>query len=426
MSTTAVVESPDQTGGTGRARPPRRSMPGWLRGVLWAVVAISVLSTTSYLTGLDSLTSSNTSQTALRLALPILFAALGGLWAERAGVINIGLEGMMILGTWGAAWGAYYGGVWAGLLAAILFGALGGLLHAVATVTFGVNHIVSGVAINLLGLGVTKYLANIVFEPLSGNPRQSPPVPKFETYSATFLSDWLAELEQAQRVGISDAAGLLHGLVTQVSPLAMIALLLVPLSYLVLWRTRFGLRLRSCGENPVAAESLGVNVYVHKYLALLISGGLAGMGGASLVLLAGGADYLENQTNGRGYIGLAAMIFGNWRPGGLLGGAALFGYSDGLQLSAGGEAVLALCYGAVLLLAVIAVVQLVRRRWLAAALSAVAAGVLYYVYWANDELPRELIPYTPHFVTIIILAVAAQKLRPPKAIGKRYRRGEDD
>ncbi len=87
---------------------------------------------------------------------------------------------------------------------------------------------------------------------------------------------------------------------------------------------------------------------------------------------------------------------------------------------------LALCYGAVLLLAVIAVVQLVRRRWLAAALSAVAAGVLYYVYWANDELPRELIPYTPHFVTIIILAVAAQKLRPPKAIGKRYRRGEDD
>jgi ABC-type uncharacterized transport system permease subunit len=426
VSTTVETGSPNAAGATKQVPRERRPMPGWLRGVLWAVAAIAVLSTTSYLTGIDTLTSSNTSQTALRLALPILFAALGGLWAERAGVINIGLEGMMILGTWGAAWRAYYGGVWAGLLAAIVFGALGGLLHAVATVTFGVNHIVSGVAINLLGLGVAKYLADLVFEPLSGNPRQSPPVPKFDTYSATFLADWLKELEDAQRVGISDAAGLLRGLVTQVSPLAMLGLLLVPLSYLVLWRTRFGLRLRSCGENPVAAESLGVNVYVHKYAALLVSGGLAGMGGASLVLLAGGADYLENQTNGRGYIGLAAMIFGNWRPGGLLGGAALFGYSDGLQLSAGGEAVLALCYGAVLLLVVIAVVQLVRKRWLAAVLAGLGAAALYYVYWANDELPRELIPYTPHFVTIIVLAVAAQKLRPPKAVGKRYRRGESD
>ncbi|PXY32307.1 ABC transporter permease [Prauserella muralis] len=425
MSTT-VDPTPSRPPVTGPAGPPKRRIPGWARGALWAVGAIAVLSTTSYLTGMNTLTSSSTAQTALRLALPILLAALGGLWAERSGVINIGLEGMMILGTWGAAWGAFYGGVWAGLLAAILFGGLGGLLHALATVTFNVNHIVSGVAINLLGLGVTKYLANLVFEPLSGNPRQSPPVPKFDTYSATVLSDWLGELEDAQRVGISDAAGLLRGLITQVSPLAMIALLLVPLSYLVLWRTRFGLRLRSCGENPVAAESLGVNVYLHKYVALAVSGGLAGMGGASLVLLPGGADYLENQTNGRGFIGLAAMIFGNWRPGGLLGGAALFGYSDGLQLAGGGEAVLALCYGAVLLLGVIVVVQLVRRRWLAAALALVGAGVLYYIYWANEELPDDLIPYTPHFVTIIVLAVAAQRLRPPRAIGARYRRGEGD
>ncbi|EID53707.1 ABC transporter permease [Saccharomonospora xinjiangensis] len=426
MSTTVETGSPNEAGATKQEPRTRRPIPGWLRGALWAVAAIAVLSTTSYLTGIDTLTSSSTSQTALRLALPILFAALGGLWAERSGVINIGLEGMMILGTWGAAWGAFYGGVWAGLIAAAVFGALGGLLHAVATVTFGVNHIVSGVAINLLGLGVAKYLADLVFQPLSGNPRQSPPVPKFDTYSATFLSDWLADLEAAQRVGISDAAGLLRGLVTQVSPLAMLGLLLVPVSYFVLWRTRFGLRLRSCGENPVAAESLGVNVYAHKYAALLVSGGLAGMGGASLVLLSGGADYLENQTNGRGYIGLAAMIFGNWRPGGLLGGAALFGYSDGVQLAGGGEAVLALCYGAVLLLAVLTVVHLVRRRFLAAGLAALGAVALYYVYWANDELPRELIPYTPHFVTIIVLAVAAQKLRPPRAIGKRYRRGEGD
>ncbi|AIJ20908.1 MULTISPECIES: ABC transporter permease [Amycolatopsis methanolica group] len=406
--------------------PRRRRLPAWARAAMWAIGIVAVLSTASYLTGVNTLTSTNTAQTALRLALPILLCALGGLWSERGGVVNIGLEGMMILGTWGAAWGAYYGGPWAGLGAAILFGALGGLLHAIATVTFNVNHIVSGVAINLLGLGVAKYLATLIFEPLSGNPRQSPTVPTFDTYSATFLSNWLTDLEDQQRVFISDAAGLLNGLVTGVAPLTMIAILLVPVSYLVLWRTRLGLRLRSCGENPVAAESLGINVYAHRYLGVLVSGGLAGMGGASLVLLQGGGGYLENQTNGRGYIGLAAMIFGNWRPGGLLGGAALFGYADGLQLSGGGRAVLALLYGVVLLLFVIVVVQLIRRQWIAAALGVAGAGVLYWIYWSNDTLPSELTPYTAHVVTLIVLAVASQRLRPPKADGARYRRGEGD
>ena len=425
MAVTDISRPDPGSGSTMPVHRKRSKIPGWLRGVIWAVIAIAVLSTASYSTGVAALTSSNTAQTALRLALPILLCALGGLWAERAGVVNIGLEGMMILGTWGAAWGAYYGGVWVGLLAALVFGALGGLLHAVATVTFNVNHIVSGVAINLLGLGVTKYLANLIFEPLSGNPRQSPVVPKFDTYSASFLSDWLGDLEKEQRVGISDVAGVLRGLVTEVAPLTMIGIILVPVSFWVLWRTRFGLRLRSCGENPVAAESLGVNVYRHKYIAMLISGAFAGMGGASLVLLRGGADYLENQTNGRGYIGLAAMIFGNWRPGGLLGGAALFGYADGLQLAGGGEAVLALLYGAVILVGVIVVVQLFRRQWIAAGLGVVGAGVLYLIYWSNDTLPSDLIPYTAHFVTLIVLAVASQRLRPPKADGQPYRRGED-
>jgi simple sugar transport system permease protein len=404
--------------------PKRRKIPGWLSGVLWAVGAILVLAMASYLTGNLDLTSSTTTQTALRLALPILLAALGGLWAERAGVVNIGLEGMMILGTWGAAWGSYYAGPWAGLLAACVFGAIGGLLHAIATVTFGVNHIVSGVAINLLGLGVAKYLAHLVFQPLSGNPRQSPVVPKFDTYSASGLTGWLGDLEAQQRVFLSDAAGILRGLVTQVAPLTMIAILLVPITYLVLWRTRFGLRLRSCGENPIAAESLGVNVYGYKYVAVLISGALAGAGGASLVLLKDGADYLENQTNGRGYIGLAAMIFGNWRPGGLLGGSALFGYTDGLQLSGRGPAVLALLYAAVLLLVVVVVVQLFRRKWFAAGAAVLAAGLLYAIYYSVDELPRDLTPYAPHFVTLIVLAVASQRLRMPQADGFIYKRGQ--
>ena len=143
------------------------------------------------------------------LLLPILLAGLGGLWAERAGVINIGLEGMMILGTWGAAWAGYQWGPWAAVIGGTIFGALGGLLHAVATVTFNVNHIVSGVAINLLGLGVTKYLSTLLFLPVSQNPRQSPRVEGFDTYSVQPFADWMAALEAQQRVLLSDVAGIL-------------------------------------------------------------------------------------------------------------------------------------------------------------------------------------------------------------------------
>ena len=154
---------------------------------------------------------------------------------------------------------------------------------------------------------------------------------------------------------VSDVAGLLGGLVTNLTPLVVIGFALVPLSYYLLWHTRFGLRLRSCGENPVAAESLGVNVYRYKYIGVVVSGGLAGLGGAALVLNPGQLGYLEGQTGGRGYIGLAAMIFGNWAPVGLLAGSALFGYVDGLQLRAGGEAVHALLYAATLIAVVVAV-----------------------------------------------------------------------
>lgn len=153
------------------AAPRKRKVPGWAVAMLGVAGAIALLSITSYQTGFPQLTSSGTTQTAVRLALPILLAGLGGLWAERAGVVNIGLEGMMIMGTWGAAWAGYQWGPWAALVAAVVFGSLGGLLHAIATVTFGVNHIVSGVAINLLGAGLTKYLSTLIFLPLSNNPR---------------------------------------------------------------------------------------------------------------------------------------------------------------------------------------------------------------------------------------------------------------
>ena len=418
---TAVAQRP-----AAPAAARRRRLPGWARPVLVVVVLVALLSITTAFTRQYQLTSSGTAQAAVRLLLPILLAGLGGLWSERAGVVNIGLEGMMILGTWGAAWAGYQWGPWAALVGGIVFGALGGALHALATVTFSVNHIVSGVAITLLGLGVTKYLSTLLFLPISQNPRESPRVEGFGEFSVPGLSDGVAALEGQQRVVVSDVAGLLGGLVTNLTPLVVIGLALVPITYLVLWRTRFGLRLRSCGENPVAAESLGVDVYRYKYIGVIISGALAGLGGAALVLNPGQLGYLEGQTGGRGYIGLAAMIFGNWRPGGLLAGSALFGYVDGLQLRAGGQAVHALLYTAFLLAVLVAVYQAVRRRWRPAVVALVAGAVLYAIYWPIDTVPREFAAYAPQLVTLVVLAAASQRLRPPASAGDEYRRGEGD
>jgi general nucleoside transport system permease protein len=403
-----------------------RRLPGWARAAIVVAIGVGILAITTTLTGQYQLTSSGTTQAAVRLLLPILFAALGGLWAERSGIINIGLEGMMILGTWGAAWAGFYGGPWAAVIGGLVFGALGGVLHAVATVTFGVNHIVSGVAITLLGMGITQYLAQLIFVPLSRNPRQSPRIEGFETFSIQPLADWLSALEGEQRVLLSDAAGLLGGLVSGLTPLVVLGFLLVPVSYYVLWRTRFGLRLRSCGENPVAAESLGVKVFTYKYVAVIISGAFAGLGGAALTLNPGQLGYLEGQTGGRGYIGLAAMIFGNWRPGGLLAGSALFGYVDGVQLRAGGEAVHALLYATTILAVIVAVFWAVRQHWRSAIVALGAGVVVYAVYWVIPEVPREFASYAPQLVTLLVLAVASQRLRPPAAIGVEYRRGEGD
>jgi len=394
--------------------------------MLVVAAGLVILSVTATLTGQLQLTSRGTTQAAVLLLLPILFAGLGGLWAERAGVVNIGLEGMMILGTWGAAWAGYQWGPWAAVLGGLIFGALGGLLHAVATVTFTVNHIVSGVAITLLGLGVTKYLSTLLFLPVSQNPRQSPRVEGFDTYSVQPLSDGLAAVEAEQRVLLSDVAGILGGLVSGLTPLVVLGFALVPISYLVLWRTRFGLRLRSTGENPVAAESLGVAVVTYKYIAVVASGALAGLGGAALTLNPGQLGYLEGQTGGRGYIGLAAMIFGNWRPGGLLAGSALFGYVDGVQLRAGGEAVHALLYGATILAVALAVLWVARRQWRPAVVALVAGAVVYGLYQTIDTVPREFAAYAPQLVTLLVLAVASQRLRPPAAVGEEYRKGEGD
>ena len=249
--------------GTQTAPPPRptrrRLSPAMLALAAAAVVfAIAVLRT---VTGANDIASSGALAAAIGLAVPIGLAGLGGLWSERAGVVNIGLEGMMILGTWGAAFCAVHWGPWAGILGAVVGGVVGGLIHAVATVTFGVDHIVSGVALNIIGLGVAKYLAARFFTGLpGGGPTQSPPLKELPTISVPGVSDALGDLEAQRLFFVSDLAAVLRAAVTNMSVLTLIAIGLFVLTWWVLWRTAFGLRLRSVGESPVAAETLGVNV----------------------------------------------------------------------------------------------------------------------------------------------------------------------
>ncbi|MEU2213112.1 ABC transporter permease [Streptomyces hygroscopicus] len=429
MSATVTTTTSTSTPGKGNGPASRMSLGKVLLIVAGALIALSVLRAlvdAAQQADFDRVTSSGQIGAALSMAVPIGLAGLGGLWAERAGVVNIGLEGMMILGTFFGAWAGYQTNPWVGVLAGVLGGAAGGLVHAVATVTFGVDHIISGVAINILALGATTYLAKRWFEPLGdigGSPKNSPQVDPIQTFTVPGLSDWLADLENHHWFLVSDIAGVIGGLVTDISALTIVSVLLVVGSFFALWRTSFGLRLRSCGENPTAAESLGVNVYLYKYAAVVISGALAGLGGVFLALVRSHI-YNEGQTGGRGYIGLAAMLFGNWRPGGLAMGAGLFGYSDALQLRNGGATVHALLLLVALGLAVLAGWRIVRKSYLAGAVSGAAAVALLLWYALTDTVPNDLVSATPYIVTLLVMGLASQRLRMPKANNKPYRKGQ--
>jgi ABC-type uncharacterized transport system permease subunit len=421
-----------ETGTSGAGAPSAATGPDMWRNVLsnkryriliGIALGLVALSAIRVFSDAGDLTSGGTIGAALSLAIPIGMAGLGGLWAERAGVVNIGLEGMMILGTFGAGWIGWQHGPWLGVLSAVIFGALGGLVHAIATITFGVDHIVSGVAVNILGLGVTQFLASVLLEGTpGGGESQSPRLPSLPSPSLPGLGDALLSLERHGWFLISDLAGIVRGLTTNVSVLTLVAIALVIGSYYLLWQTPFGLRLRACGEDPYAAESLGVRVYLHKYIAVLVSGGLAGFAGAYLAIVAAGI-YREGQTGGRGYIGLAAMIFGNWRPGGLVAGAGLFGYTDAMQLR-NAAAVHALLLVIAVILAAVVILALVRQRYLAAAIGTVLGLLAVVWYVQTDVLPDQITFMTPYITTLLVLALASQRLRMPKADGLIYRRGE--
>ncbi|MGH3441525.1 MAG: ABC transporter permease [Nitriliruptorales bacterium] len=402
------------------------------RIILIAGGAMLLLAIVRQVTGAVELTSSANFGAALRLAVPIALAGLGGLYAERTGIINIGLEGMMILGTWSAGWAGWHYGVWWGVAFGVLGGIAGALLHSVATVNFGVDHIISGVAINILALGVARFLSVVIYVPgTGGGSTQSPRVQgDVGEFTLPFLAggklgpwrtpDLFGGLERLDWFLVSDIGGLLKGLTGRLSLLTIIALLLIPFTWWFLWRTPLGLRLRSAGENPYAAESLGVPVYTVKHIGVLISGALAGLGGAFLVVEAAGI-YREGQTGGRGFIGLASMIFGNWRPTGTWLGAGLFGFTDALQLRSEGAVHALLLFLAVALIAV----ALQRWRKPRAALVSLAGGAAFFTWFlVTDTVPNEFVFFTPHVVTILVLVFASQRLRMPAADGLRYRKGE--
>jgi simple sugar transport system permease protein len=410
-----------------------------------ALLALGLLAVVRAITGANELTSSGTFGAALRLAIPILLAGLGAVYAERAGVINIGLEGMMILGTWFGAWAGFEFGPWQGVIVGILGGALGGLLHAVATVSFGIDHIVSGVAINILAAGAARFLSVVAFTGRGGGATQSPRVTGGAgRITLPFIGggelfgwqtpDLFGALERQRWVFVSDVAAVFKGVSTGLSWLTILALVLVVLSFYVLWRTSFGLRLRSVGEHPLAAESLGVAVYRMKYIGVVISGAMAGLGGAYLVLEQA-RIYREGQTGGRGFIGLASMIFGNWRPGGVASAAGIFGYADSLHLRSERAAHGLLLFVAIGL-AAWAVWRIVRaaRRPAGEAMSGrntltnlgmiLLAGLILWWFLATDTVPREFVFFLPHITTLLVLSLASQRLRPPAADGVPYRRGQ--
>lgn len=421
MTTTVAAPAPAPAPTNGEARN-NRARNYFLLGlaVLFSLAAVRVI------TGAHEVDSEGSLRAAIVSTCPILLAALGGLWSERSGVVNIGLEGQMLLGTWGGAFFTYYYGPWIGLLGAIGFGVLGGLLHGLATVTFGVDHIVSGVALNLIALGLTTFLAEAFFADLDsefghGGAQQLTGIQKPSVITIPGLSDGAASLAQKHWFAISDVAALVAAATHQISVVTILVFVLVAATGWILWRTKFGLRLRSCGENPEAAESLGINVIRHKYAAVLISGGLAGLGGGYLALVSS-PGFHTNQSNGRGFIGLAAMIFGNWRPGGALIGSGLFGYTDSLRLRDP-----ATIHAMLLLvgfwLVVFGAWRIYKARRTQGIVLAVFGALFLLWYTLTNEVPRDFTSMTPYVTTMLVLAFASQRLRMPKADGKIYRKG---
>jgi simple sugar transport system permease protein len=283
----------------------------------WGAVAagiigggLAILAMQSSVANLNQVFTASLIASMLVFATPLTYGALGGMFSERSGVVNIGLEGMMLMGAFWGIWGADKTGSWVwGVLIAALSGGLLALVHAFFSIHLRADQIVGGVAINFLALGITGYFFVQLYH---GNNvptgvSQIPDVKLTSEKSSSFFGQSFGHL----------------------NVMIWLAILFVPLSYIVLFKTPIGLRIRACGEHPRAADTVGINVYLVRYGCVILSGMLAALGGAYLTV-----GYLntfnENVTAGRGFIALAAMIFGNWKPFGAFGAALLFGFSTAL------------------------------------------------------------------------------------------------
>lgn len=249
---------------------------------------------------------------ALRMATPLIFASLGGLYSERSGIVNIALEGMMLTGAFFAMLVTYFAGnPWVGLLGAMAAGGIVASIHAVVCIRYRANQVVSGTAINIFAGGLTIYLLRLVFQ-RSGT---SDAVARIPTVNIPLVADipWIGPVLGRQNA------------------MVYIALALVFVTHFVVFKTVWGLRLRSVGEHPKAADTVGVNVFKMRYTAVILSGVLAGMGGAYLSI-AHLSLFVDGMTAGRGFISLAALIFGKWTPFGAMGAALFFGYAYALEM----------------------------------------------------------------------------------------------
>jgi simple sugar transport system permease protein len=291
----------------------------------------------------------------IRLSTPLILAALGGMFSERAGIINIALEGMMLAGAFTAAAVTYaVGNPFVGLAAGVAAGMLIAGIHAIASIRYKADQVVTGTAINILMLGLPAFLSGAFF--LSSG--STPQIPK------DHLIPW--------------------------TPI-VIAFVLVPLSWYVLYKTPFGLRLRSVGENPEAADAAGINVSRVQYCGVLLSGALAGIGGAYLSI-GQSSLFTRNMTSGRGFIALAALIFGKWRPVQTLLACLLFGFTEAVSIQ---------MQGAIKLPAFFA--TLLRQT-------------------PGDDIPVQFIQMVPYLLTIIVLAGFIGSSRPPRALGIPYQK----
>jgi general nucleoside transport system permease protein len=273
-------------------------------------VALAELASRSSEANLDQVFTASLIASMLVFATPLTFAAVGGMFSERSGVVNIGLEGMMLMGAFWGIWGADKTGSWVwGIAIAMASGGGLALVHAFFAIHLRADQIVGGTAVNFLALGITGYFFVQLYhgENIPTGVSQIPELHLTKESNHSFFGDSFGSLNY----------------------MIWAAIILVPLSYIVMFKTPIGLRIRACGEHPRAADTVGINVYLVRYGAVVLSGILAAMGGAYLTV-----GYLntfnENVTAGRGFIALAALIFGNWRPFGAFGAALLFGFSTAL------------------------------------------------------------------------------------------------